>query len=670
MDDMIKELKGLRETIQYHNHRYYTLDSPEISDAEYDRLFKRLLDLEKQYPHLITADSPTQRVGAGPQATFTQVAHRRPMLSLENGFDEKDIREFDARIRRLLGKAYRCEYVVEPKMDGLAVEMVYEKGALAVASTRGDGYVGENITANIKTILTVPLSLTQLPGGLSIPELLEVRGEVYMETEAFKALNESRLKKGLPVFANPRNAAAGSLRQLDARITAKRPLNCFCYGFGEIRGHTFATHYETMIAIQQWGLRVNRPQLEVFHDIEDIIKHCRYLEESRHQFPYEMDGAVIKVNPLELQAMLGQKSRSPRWALAFKFKAIEETTKILAIDVQVGRTGALTPVAILEPVEIGGVTVSRATLHNQEEIDKKDIRVLDTVVVRRAGDVIPEVVKVVTSKRSGVEKKYIFPEQCPVCGTKVEKNIEDVVIRCPNPGCPAQIKESIKHFASKGAMDIEGLGDKIITQLVEKGMVEDTADLYELTLEDLLKLEKIAQKSADNLKNAIDSSKQTTLARFIYALGIRHVGEHIAELLANHFGDLGRLQHAKQEDLLNINEIGPQIADSVTAYFSDTQKKTHLQRLLDKGITFEPIEPSIGTPVSGKTFVLTGTLPSMTRSEAKERIVTRGGRLGSSISQNTDYLVAGESPGSKLQKARDLGVRVIQEDEFLRLLGE
>ena len=670
MDDIIKELNELRDTIQYHNNRYYTLDDPEISDAEYDRLFKRLLDLEKQYPHLITPESPSQRVGAGPQESFTQVTHSKPMLSLENGFDDQAIRDFDARIRRLLGRAYQCDYIVEPKMDGLAVEIVYEKGALAVASTRGDGYVGENITANIKTILTVPLTLMQLPGGLSIPDLLEVRGEVYMETEAFQMLNNTRLQKNLPVFANPRNAAAGSLRQLNPRITAKRPLNYFCYGIGEMRGHTFATHYETMIAVQQWGLRVNRPHLKVFQNIEDIIHHCRYLEENRHQFPYETDGAVIKVNPLELQSLLGQKSRSPRWALAFKFQPTEETTRILAIDIQVGRTGALTPVATLEPVEIGGVTVSRATLHNQEEIDKKDIRVLDTVIVRRAGDVIPEVVKVVTSKRTGIEKKFTFPDQCPVCGTKVEKNPGDVVIRCPNPICPAQIKESLKHFASKGAMDIDGLGDKIIAQLVEKGMVKEAADLFELTLDDLLKLDKIAKKSAENLQMAIAFSKNTTLPRFIYALGIRHVGEHIAELLAKHFRDMEYLQQAKQEDLLNINEIGPQIAESIVSYFSDNDKTIHLQRLLNKGIRFEKAAEEISSAIAGKTFAITGSLNTMARSEAKERITGKGGSLGSSVSQKTDYLIVGESPGSKLQKAEEMGIPILREDEFLKLLED
>jgi DNA ligase (NAD+) len=668
MNPTNKELNELRDTIRYHNRRYYVLDDPEISDAEYDRLFKRLLDLEQKHPHLVTSDSPSQRVGAEPQDTFTQVTHRRPMLSLENGFDDKAIRDFDTRIQRLLGETYQCNYIVEPKMDGLAVEMVYEKGTLIVVSTRGDGYVGENITANMKTILTVPLTLMQFPGGLSIPELLEVRGEVYMETEAFQDLNQSRLKSGLPAFANPRNAAAGSLRQLDPRITAKRPLNYFCYGVGEMSGHTFVTHYEAMIAVQQWGLRVNRPHLKVFQFIEDVIEHCHYLEENRHQFPYEIDGVVIKINSLVLQTALGQKSRSPRWALAFKFQPTEETTRILAVDVQVGRTGALTPVAILEPVEIGGVTVSRATLHNQEEIDKKDIRILDTVIVQRAGDVIPEVVKVVTSKRTGNEKPFTIPEKCPVCGTSVEKNDQEVVIRCPNPLCPAQVKESIKHYASKGALDIDGLGDKIITQLVEKDMIREPADLYELTLDGLSTLDKVAEKSAKNLKQAIDSSKNTTFPRFIYALGIRHVGEHIAELLAGHFKDMESLQKASREDLLEIPEIGPQIAESIVTYFKDNAKRTHLQRLFANGVRFEKAPSTMSSALIGKTFVITGSLQSMRRSEVKETITQKGGVLSSSISHNTDYLILGESPGSKLQKAQDMGIPILQENEFLRML--
>lgn len=668
MDKMNKELEGLREKIRYHNYRYYVLDDPEISDAEYDRLFTHLLELERRFPQLITPDSPSQRVGAEAQENFTQVSHRRPMLSLENGFDEKEIRVFDARIERLLGNDYVCDYVVEPKMDGLAVEMVYENGVLTVASTRGDGYVGENITTNIKTILTVPLTLTQPQGGRSFPELLEVRGEVYIETEAFREMNRQRLRQDLSPFANPRNAAAGSLRQLDPRVTAKRPLNVFCYGAGEIRGHRFTTQMELMVTLQQWGFRVNRPYIKVFHDLEDVIEYCHFLEEGRSKFPYEIDGSVIKVNQLKLQKSLGEKSRSPRWAIAYKFKPVQETTRILKIDVQVGRTGALTPVAYLEPVEINGVMVSRATLHNQQEIDKKDIRELDTVIVQRAGDVIPEVVKGIRSKRTGKERPFMMPTRCPVCGTGVVKREGEVILRCPNFNCPAQVKGVLKHFVSKGAMNIDGLGDKIIAQLIEGGLVKEAADLYELKLEDLLGLDKIAEKSGENLLKAIEKSKRTRLPKFIYALGIRHVGEHVAELLAEYFGSLEGLEQADEKELISVNEIGPQIAESVVSYFADESNRRHIRRLMEAGVRPETTSSGLDTSMRGKTFVVTGTLSSMTRSEVRELIKSKGGRLVSSVGKTTDYLVVGGSPGSKLQKALGLGIRIIQENELIGLL--
>ncbi len=670
MEEIIKELNGLREKIRYHNHRYYVLDDPDISDADYDRLFQRMLELEQQYPDLVTPDSPSQRVGAEPLEAFTQVTHRQPMLSLENGFDETDIRDFDARLKRFLGEDPHMEYTVEPKIDGVAVELIYEGGVLSVASTRGDGYVGEDITSNIKTILSVPLTLFPITEKVTIPELLEVRGEVYMEVKAFEELNEERLAQGLSAFANPRNAAAGSLRQLDPRVTVKRPLDIFCYGIGELRGQIFQTQMELMIALQMLGLRVNRPHIRACQSLREVIDYCHQLEEKRSQFPYEIDGAVIKVNRLDLQARLGQKSRSPRWAIAYKFKPTQETTKIIKIDVQVGRTGALTPVAHLEPVEVGGVTVTRATLHNQEEIQKKDIREMDTVIVQRAGDVIPEVVKPITSKRTGIEKKYLMPTRCPVCDARVLKKEGEVVLRCPNPDCPAQIKESLKHFISKGGMDIDGLGDKIIAQLIERGMVKEAADLYELDFENLLQLDKIAEKSANNLLRAIEKSKRGTLSKFIYALGIRHVGEHVAEVLAGHFGSLERLQKAQEEELLSIDEVGPQIAESVVSYFADESNQKNIARLFGAGIHFEGA-PAVGiAPLKGKSFVITGTLNTMKRSEAKEHIQRKGGRVASSMSQNTDYLVFGDSPGSKLQKAQDLGVTTLDEDEFLKLLGE
>ncbi|MBN2123546.1 MAG: NAD-dependent DNA ligase LigA [Deltaproteobacteria bacterium] len=668
MEEIVRELKDLREKIRHHNYRYYVLDEPEISDAEYDRLFRRLLDIERAYPEMVTPDSPSQRVGAEPSEAFSEVRHRVPMLSLENGFDEKALRDFDARIRRFLNEEAPIDYTAEPKMDGVAVELVYEKGALSVASTRGDGIVGEDITRNIKTILSVPITLVEVGDGPPIPDLLEVRGEVYMEKEDFDALNRSRAGQGLSLFANPRNAAAGSLRQLDSRVTARRPLNMFCYGVGEMSGTRPETQYDLMVTLQHWGLRVNRPAVRLCPSPDGVVDYCRELEERRAQFPFEIDGVVVKVNRIALQVRLGQKSRSPRWALAYKFKALQETTRITKIEVQVGRTGALTPVAHLEPVEVGGVTVRRATLHNREEIEKKDIRELDTVVVQRAGDVIPEVVKPVVSKRSGVEKRYVMPQTCPVCGTPAVRREGEVVLRCPNPNCPAQVKASLRHFVSKGAMNIDGLGEKICTQLLERGLVREPADIYDLRREDFLGLEKIAEKSAGNLLRAIEASRRTTLPKFIYALGIRHVGEHVAEVLARRFGTVEALQGAGEKDLTSINEIGPQIAESVVSYFEDEANRRHVQRLLDAGIRFAALPAAEPSSLEGKTFVITGTLSSMRRAEAKDRIFKKGGRVASSVSRSTDYLVAGKEPGSKLKIAGELGVAVLGEEEFLDLL--
>ena len=669
MQDIERRIQELREQIRYHNYRYYVLNDPEISDAEYDRLFRQLVELEQAHPELITPDSPTQRVGAEPKEAFAQVTHRQPMLSLENAFGPQELIDFDARLKRYLDRTTPIEYTAEPKIDGLAVELVYENGRLTVASTRGDGYVGEDVTPNIKTILAVPLTLMEPKQGPPVPELLEVRGEVYMEVEAFGELNHERIKKNLPPFANPRNAAAGSVRQLDPRVTAKRPLNIFCYGVGEVRGASFETQMEMMLTLQQWGLRVNRQYIKLCKTIEEAASYCEELERIRETFPYEIDGAVIKVNRLDLQHRLGEKSRSPRWAIAYKFKPTQETTKLLRIDVQVGRTGVLTPVAHLEPVEIGGVIVKRATLHNEDEIQKKDIREGDIVLVQRAGDVIPEVVMPIVSKRTGNEKKFVMPKTCPICGAEVIRKPGEVASRCPNPNCPAQVKEALKHFVSKAAMNIEGLGDKLITQLIEKGLVTEPADLYELTKEDLLTLDKVAEKSATNLLQAIEKSKKTTLAKFIYALGIRHVGEHIAGVLASHFGSIEALKNASEEEFMAIEEIGPEIAQSIVSYFQDEENRRQLKRLLDSGIELEAPAKLAESPIAEKTFVLTGTLASMTRSQAKEIIEKFGGRVSSSVSSATDYLVAGESPGSKLAKAREKGVSILSEEEFLKLIG-
>ena len=667
-EKIVKEIEELREKIRYHNYRYYILNEPEISDAEYDRLFRRLVELEQKYPELITPDSPTQRVGAEPQKEFRQVRHRQPMLSLDDCFSEEELREFDARTKRFLGGIDKLEYTVEPKIDGLAVELVYERGRLTVASTRGDGYVGEDVTPNIKTIMSVPLVLRQKKGGLPVPDLLEVRGEVYMEKEAFKRLNKEREKQGLPPFANPRNAAAGSVRQLDPKVTAKRPLDIFCYGVGEVSDlGPIKTQYELLLQLQEWGFRINRPYIRVCDSIDKVIEYCKYLEEIRDTLPYEIDGAVVKVNDLELQKKLGAKARSPRWAVAYKFAPVQATTKILDIEVQVGRTGVLTPVAILEPVEIGGVIVKRATLHNQDEIERKDIRIGDTVLVQRAGDVIPEVVMPIKSKRTGKERKFQMPDKCPVCGAKVVKKEGEVAVRCPNKNCPAQIRALLRHFASKSAMDIEGLGEKIIDLLVEKGLVKEIPDIYYLKLEDLLRLPGFQLRSAKNLLDAIERSKKTTLARFIYALGIRYVGEQTAQILADHFKSLDRLMNATLQELLSIKGIGEKTARSIKAFFEDERNIRNIERLLEAGITFEEVKPK-ESPIAGKTFVFTGALKSMTRDKAKQLVLERGGRVASQVSRNVDYVVVGESPGSKLAKAKQLGIKTINEEEFLKML--
>lgn len=668
MDEVIRELNELRREIEHHNHRYYALDDPEITDAEYDRLFDRLKELERAHPNLITPESPTQRVGAEPQAVFSPVEHRVPMLSLQNGLSERDVREFDARIRRLLKDDAPVTYAVEPKIDGLAVEAVYEKGRIRVASTRGNGYVGENITTNLKTLLDLPISLLELSTGLPAPDLLEVRGEAYMELEHFEELNRSRLQQGLAPFANPRNAAAGSLRQLDHRITAKRKLRMFCYGVGTIQGASFDTHRDMMMAVQAWGFRVNRPYIRLCKDPEEVIAYCRELEERRGEFPYEIDGAVVKVNDLLLQERLGAVSRSPRWAMAWKFKPTQETTRVVKIEIQVGRTGALTPVAHLEPVEVAGVTVRRATLHNEEEIEKKDIRVGDTVVVQRAGDVIPEVVKVVTSRRSGAETPFVMPMECPVCGTPVSRKPGEAVVRCPNKNCPAQVRAVIRHYVSRGAMDVDGLGVKIVDQLIDRGMVREPADLYALSLENIMQLDKIGEKSAGNLLRAIEDSKHTSLSRFIYALGIRHVGEHVARILAGYFRSMDAFRAADEDALRAIPEIGPRIAESVVSFFADKTRRRHVDRLLEHMSLERPAAGRDVQPLAGKTFVLTGTLESMSRAETRERIERLGGRVSSSISRQTDYVVAGASPGSKLAKARELGVEVLTEEAFLGLV--
>jgi len=655
----------LRREIEYHNYRYYVLDDPEISDADYDALMQELEGLEEQYPELRSPNSPTQRVGAPPLEEFGTIAHTIPMLSLANAMDQGAVIEFDQRIKRFLKTDERIAYVAEPKLDGVAVELIYEGGELTVGSTRGDGFLGEEITQNLRTIKTIPLHLIERDPNP--PARLEVRGEVFMEVRDFQQLNKEREQNGEPLFANPRNAAAGSLRQLDSSITAHRPLKIFCYGVGEVREREFEGQWEVLQTLPQWGLRTN-PLVRRCTDIQQAVAYYKEINAEREGHPYEMDGVVIKVDSFDLQRRLGEVSRSPRWAVAYKFPAKEATTTILDIRAQVGRTGALTPVALMEPVRIGGVEVKRATLHNQDEIANKDVRIGDTVVVRRAGDVIPEVVKVITSKRTGDEKRFVMPQTCPVCGSDVVRLPGEAAHRCIGISCPAQVKGRIKHFASKRAMDIDGLGQKLIEQLVDKGLIKDIADLYALTKDAFASLERMAEKSAANIIKALEKSKQTQLTRFIYALGIRHVGEHIAQVLARNLSSLDAIAHATEEELIAIPEIGPEVTQSITGFFKDKGNRKEIERLLRAGITIAEPKAKKEEPLKGKTFLFTGALEGMSRNEAKDLVEARGGEVASSAGKGVDYVVAGKDPGSKYARARELGLTIIDEAEFQRLV--
>ncbi len=663
--EVAARVKELREQLHYHNYRYYVLDDPVVSDAEFDRLLRELESLEEKYPALITPDSPTQRVGAPPLDKFRSVRHRIPMISLENAFSETEAREFEERLKRFLRLDQEFDYVVEPKMDGCAVELVYENGRLTTGSTRGDGIRGEDVTQNLKTVHTIPLTVLQTREPA--PALLEVRGEVYMDLEEFKKLNETRLAQGEAPFANPRNAAAGSLRQLDSNITAARPLKIYCYGVGEVAGKAFATHWETLESLKAWGFRIN-PLIERCRGIAPAIDYHRRLEHQRHGLAYEIDGMVIKVDSLALQERLGTKARSPRWALAFKFAATQATTRVREIVVNVGRTGAITPMALMDPVEVGGVTVSRATLHNEGEVHKKDVRPGDTVLIQRAGDVIPEVVKVIIEARPKEAQPFEMPQVCPVCGTLLVRPQGEKVTRCPNPDCLGQLKRGLRHFASKTAMDIDGLGEKIIGTLIDQGLVKDVSDLYRLTEDDLIPLERFAEKSAANIIAAIKASKQVRLGRFIYALGIRFVGEATALLLARQFQTLEALMAASEDDLLQVEGVGPQVAGSIREYFQNPRNLKLIAGLKDAGVEILKPEAPAATPLAGKTFVFTGGLEHFSREAAKAAVTARGGRVSSSVSAQTDYVVVGADPGSKYAKARDLGVMTLDEAAFEELL--
>ncbi|HNQ45500.1 MAG TPA: NAD-dependent DNA ligase LigA [Syntrophorhabdus sp.] len=659
--ERIEKLKG---QLEYHNYRYYVLDDPVVSDTEYDRLMTELVALEEDHPEFLSPNSPTQRVGAKPLAEFETVTHTIPMLSLQNAMELDEVAEFDRRIKKLL-RINDVDYVMEVKIDGLAVELVYLNGEFTTGSTRGDGFTGEDITQNLRTIKSIPMRLLR-DHDIPIPDRLEVRGEVYMGKNEFKELNKERELQGDPLFANPRNAGAGSVRQLDPRITAGRKLNIFCYAPGEILGVTLTTHYHFLDYLKKWGFRVN-PLTKLCRNLDELISHYNYIQNMRDRIPYEIDGTVIKVNRFDYQVLLGNVSRSPRWAIAFKFQAHEETTIIEDIIVGVGRTGALTPVAVLKPVMVSGVEVKRATLHNEDEIVRKDILIGDTVIVSRAGDVIPEVVKVIKEKRTGQERPFTMPEECPVCGEKVVRQPGEAIRRCVNINCPAQIKGSIEHFASKRAMDIDGLGEKLVEQLVDKKAINDVSDLYYLKKDDLLQLERMADKSAQNLLDAISTSKKPSFQRFIYALGIRNVGEHISGLLADKLNSIEDLYTLDEDTLMAIPEIGPEVANSITSFFQDDKNRKTISRMLDAGVVIE-YKKEGRKPLLGLTFVFTGALKNMGREEARKKVESLGGKTVSSVSKKIDYVVLGEEAGSKVDKARSLDLKIISEEEFLSLI--
>jgi DNA ligase (NAD+) len=655
----------LHRELHEHNYRYYVLDEPVITDAEYDRLLRELQDLEARYPDLIVPDSPTQRVGAAPSQAFGEVRHAVRMLSLDNAFSDEELADFDRRVCERL-EVGAVDYAAEPKLDGLAVSLLYEHGVLTRAATRGDGVTGEDITANVRTIASIPLRLA----GRGIPAILEVRGEVYISHHGFERLNLQAEKDGQKPFVNPRNAAAGSLRQLDPKVTAARPLEFYCYGVGRVEGGALPDRHSGILArLRDWRLRVY-DGIERVHGLEGCQAYYLKLEAARATLPFEIDGVVFKVDRLDQQDSLGFVARAPRWAIARKFPAQEEQTRVVGIDVQVGRTGALTPVARLEPVFVGGVTVTNATLHNEDEVHRKDVRVGDTVIIRRAGDVIPEVVRVLREQRARGARVFHLPKHCPECGSAVERVEGEAVARCSGGlFCPAQRREAIKHFASRRAMDIDGLGDKLVDQLVEKELIHDVSDLYRLEVEQIAGLERMAQKSATNLVKALEKSKATTLERFIYALGIREVGEATARILAEAFGELEALMGADVETLQAVHEVGPVVAQHITGFFREPHNLEVIQRLRKAGVHWETVEVTGAQPLAGKTFVITGTL-SMPRSELKARLQAAGARVTGSVSKQTDYVVAGTDPGSKYDKAQALGVEILDEAACLELLKQ
>lgn len=689
-----KEILALRKQINEYSYLYYVLDQPSVPDAEYDRLFQRLQNLEQQYPKLITEDSPTQRVGDKPLPHFEQVEHQLPMLSLGNVFDDQELLAFDQRLKERLeglSEDFEFDYTCEPKLDGLAVSLWYEKGRLIRAATRGDGSVGENITQNIRTIASVPLTLR----GKDFPNVLEVRGEVIMPLSGFNAFNQQAQQRGEKTLVNPRNAAAGSLRQLDSKVTAQRPLDIYCYGVGVVADKLVQTkasdpeknnhsgiknypladsHRAILKLLAAWGFKIN-PETKAVKGIDAVKDYHQQLLNQRPTLDYDIDGVVVKVDKIKLQNQLGFVSRAPRWAVAYKFPAQEEITRLLDIDFQVGRTGAITPVARLEPVFVGGVTVSNATLHNMDEIKRMDVRSGDTVIVLRAGDVIPKVVRVVKQRRPKNTKAVVSPTQCPACGSDIEQLEDEAIMRCTGGlFCPAQRKENIKHFASRKAMDIDGLGDKLVEQLVDEGLIENVADLYSLSVEPVAAMERMGQKSAENLLAALAKSKTTTLAKFLYALGIREVGEATALNLAQYFGSLDAIISASEESLLEVNDVGPIVAAHIVHFFAQAHNREVIQALTQAGIAWLDLSPqareNLNLPLAKQTFVLTGSLISMTRQAAKEKLQQLGAKVSGSVSKNTHCVVAGEAAGSKLDKAAELGIEIIDEEQLEKLLNQ
>lgn len=662
------QIERLREEIRYHDRLYYIENKPKIFDQEYDLLLKKLQRLEKENPEFITLDSPTQRVGGAPVGGFAVVEHKVQMLSMDNTYNHDELRAFDERVRKnLVGEKY--EYVVELKIDGVSVSLTYEKGLFARGATRGSGFKGDDVSVNLKTIRSIPLKLTPLKGDAA-PKFMEVRGEVYMKLESFEKINKEKKKRGEELFANPRNAAAGSLKLLDPRIVAKRGLDIFAHGIGYFEGAPFESQSELLEGLRGLGFRVN-PNYKKCSDIDEALKFCDVWQKKREDLDYDIDGMVVKVDLFAQQKKLGKTTKSPRWMIAYKFPAERVETKILDIKVQVGRTGVLTPVAILKEVPVAGTKVSRASLHNEDEINRKDIRKGDTVIIEKAGEIIPQVIEVVKSKRTGKEKKFVMPIKCDICDAPIKREKGEVAYRCENVFCPAQLKENLIHFASRAAMDIEGMGEAMVDQLVENKLVSDYGDIYSLRFEKVRSLERMGDKSARNLIEGIGKSKDNTLSRFIYALGIRHVGEHIADVLARTFHSMDKISELTVAELPKTPEIGPVVAQSIYDFFRNPASKKTLKKLRDAGIRFAERPRSAATMrLAGKTFVFTGELKSCSRPDAEEMVRSLGGNASSSVSKKTDFVVAGENPGSKYDKAKQLGVKTIDEEQFNKIIKE